>query len=193
MALFNNIRLRIAGYILQKGITSLKRNKKLVSLNTAGSVGLLFELSDHSVYYAIQDFFQKLQENKIKVKALGYCGTKNATSQFLPVLSFDFISGKDLNWLLIPKAKCVADFIETDFDICINIASEDIFPLKYIAGMSKAKLKAGAYNNVAADDNFKALSQIYDIMLKSEPIHNQISFLGIINDYLSILNSKGNV
>lgn len=193
MALFNNIRLRIAGYILQKGITSLKRNKKLVSLNTAGSVGLLFELSDHSVYYAIQDFFQNLQENKIKVKALGYSGTKNATSQFLPVLSFDFISGKDLNWLMIPKAKCVTDFIETDFDICINIASEDIFPLKYIAGMSKAKLKAGAYNNVAADDNFKALSQIYDIMLKSEPIHNQISFLGIINEYLSILNSKGNV
>jgi hypothetical protein len=145
MNLLQQIRTLAGNYFLNKGISALKRNKKLVNINSAGSVGIIFELTDESVYYSIQKYFQRLQEKKIKVKALGYASNKLVTNHFLPVLSFDFFNSKQLNWFQIPKAPCVKDFVESDFDICINIASEYVFPLKYVAGMSKARLKVGAY------------------------------------------------
>jgi hypothetical protein len=184
----------IAGnYFLNKGIVALKRNKKLVNINSAGSLGILFELTEESVYYSIQKYLQKFQEKKIKVKALGYASNKMVTNHFLPVLSFDFFNNKQMNYFYIPKAQCVQDFIDTDFDICINIASEKIFPLKYIAGMSKSRLKVGAYNNEMPVKQYKELSSIYDIMLLAGEHHEQISFLDNIHEYLTMLNPKENV
>ncbi len=184
------IRINAGNYFLHKGIASLKRDKKLVSINSAGSVGILFELTEEGIYYSIQKYFQKLQENKIKVKALGFASNKIISNHFLPVLSFDFFNPKQLNFFFLPKAPCVQDFVETDFDICINIASENVFPLKYIAGMSKARLKVGAYNKDMPAKKYDELAKIYDIMLLSEENHNQIDFLNNIHEYLTILNPK---
>jgi len=190
MNLIEQIRSNAGNYILNKGIASLKRNRKLVNINSAGSVGILFELTDESVYYSIQKYFQKLQEKKVKVKALGFASNKLVTNHFLPVLSFDFFNTRQVNWMHIPKAVCVQDFVDTDFDICLNIASENVFPLKYIAGMSQARLKVGAYNREMAENKYKSLSGIYDIMLLSDENHDQIAFLDNIHEYLTILNPK---
>jgi hypothetical protein len=193
MNLIHNIRIYAGNYFLRKGVASLKRNRKLVNINSAVSVGILFELTDESVYYSVQKYFQKLQEKKIKVKALGFASNKLITSHFLPVLSFDFFNSKQLNWFFIPKAPCVHDFVDMDLDICINIASENVFELKYIAGMSKARLKVGAYKKDMPAEKYKELSEIYDIMLLTEENHNQVVFLENIHEYLTILNPKENV
>jgi hypothetical protein len=193
MSFFEQIRTKAGNYILTKGISSLKRNKKLVNINSAASVGILFELTDESVYYAIQKYFQKLQEKKIRVKALGFSSNKLIANQFLPVLAFDFFNNKQVNWLRIPKAPCIQDFIASDFDICINIASEKVFPLEYIAGISGARLKVGAYTKEMPASEYKILAGIYDIMIMTDDNHNQITFLDHIHDYLTILNPKVNV
>lgn len=193
MNFLHKIRSRIGHYIMDKGIQSLTRSKKLVNINSAGSVGILFELTDDSVYYAIQKYFQKLQEKKIKVKALGYASNKLVTNKFLPVLSFDFFDDKQINWFYIPKAPCIQDFVETDFDICINISSEDVFPLKYIAAISRSRLKVGAYSKELPPDKYRDLSSIYDIMMLSDENLDQITFLDNIHEYLTILNPKENV
>jgi hypothetical protein len=192
MNFIQQIRFKVGYYLLNKGIASLSRNKKLVNIHSAGSVGILFELTDDSVYYAIQKYLQKLQEKKIKVKALGFASHKQVTNKFLPVLSFDFFDSKQLNWFYIPKASCVQDFTENDFDICINIASENVFPLKYIAGISKSRLKVGAYGKEMPGQKHKELASIYDIMLLADDNHDQIVFLDQIHEYLTILNPKEN-
>lgn len=193
MNLIQQIRTSAGNYFLKKGISNLNRSKKLVNINSAGSIGILFELTEESVYYAIQKYFQKFQEKKVKVKALGYASNKLVTNHFLPVLSFDFFDGKQMSWLNIPKSQCVQDFIDTDFDICINIAAESVFPLKYISGISKARLKVGAYNREMPSEQYKELSLIYDIMLLTEENHDEIKFLDNIHDYLNMLNPKENV
>ena len=192
MNLLHKIRITIGSYLLNKGVASLKRNKKFVNINSTGSIAILFELTEDPVYYSVQKYFQKFQEKKIRVKALGYASNKLATNQFLPVLSFDFFNSRQMNWFYIPKAQCVRDFIEADFDICINIASEKVFPLKYIAGMSKARLKVGAYSNEMPGKQYKELASIYDIMLLSQENHDQIKFLDNIHEYLNMLNPKEN-
>jgi len=193
MNFIQQIRYKIGYYFLNKGISSLDRNKRLVNINSAGSIGILFELNEESVYYSVQKYISKFQEKKIKVKALGYASNKNVTNQFLPVLSFDFFDQKQMNWFYIPKAVCVQDFVDSDFDICINIASGDIFPLRYIAGLSRARLKVGAYDKDIPAEKYSQLSSIYDIMLLSAENHDQIDFLNQIHEYLTILNPKENV
>jgi hypothetical protein len=193
MNLIQKIRTNAGNYFLHKGIDSLSRSKKLININSAGSIGILFELTEESVYYSIQKYLQKFQEKKIKVKALGYASNKQVTNHFLPVLSFDFFDHKQTNCIMVPKAPCVQDFIDADFDICINIASENVFPLKYIAGMSNARLKVGAYSDATPGKKYNQLAEIYDIMLLAEESHDQIAFLENIHEYLTILNPKENV
>lgn len=168
------------------------RRRKLVSVYSAGSVAILFELTDETVYQSVQKYFQGLQERKIKVKALGFANNKLVSNQFLPVLSVDFLNRKNLDWFGIPRAAMVRDFIDTEFDICINLAPESLFPLQYVAGMSKSKLKAGTYNQNNPEEPGNLMPAIYDILIKSEPPHNQVECLKNIHDYLMMLNPHEN-
>jgi hypothetical protein len=180
MNLIEKIRRYGSNYYLKKGLSSLTRNKKLIHIDSA-------------VYYSIQKYLQKLQEKKVKVKAIGYANSKMASDHFLPVLAFDFFNDKQTNWFRVPKAQSVQDFIQMDFDICINLASEDIFPLKYIAALSRSRLKVGAYHNEMVEAKYNELGIIYDIMMMVEDNHDQVEFLNQVQDYLTILNPKENV
>lgn len=193
MNLIDKIRNYGSNYFLRKGLSTLTRTKKLIHIDSAVSIAILFELTDESVYYSIQKYLQKLQEKKVRVKAIGYSSNKLASSHFLPVLAFDFLNDKQTNWFRVPKAQSVQDFIQMDFDICINLASENIFPLKYIAALSRSRLKVGAYHNEMVEAKFKELGIIYDIMMMVEDNHDQVEFLNQIQDYLTILNPKENV
>lgn len=188
MNLINKISRLAGNYYLQKKSASVRRDKRLVNLYDAGSVGILFELNDSSVYHGVHRYMQNLQDKKIKVKALGFSNSKIVASQFLPVLSFDIITRKQLNALKIPRAACVQDFVETEFDICINIASEEVFPLKYISAVSKARLKAGSYFKEIPGQSHHDPSRIYDILVLTDAEHDQIKFLDDIHQYLTILN-----
>ncbi len=64
MNFIQQIRIKTGNYFLNKGIASFKRKRKLVNINSAGSVGILFELTEDAVYYSIQKYFQKLQEKE---------------------------------------------------------------------------------------------------------------------------------
>lgn len=190
MKLIKAIRNKARVYFLHRKLSAVKRNRKLVSINKATSLGLLFELTDHETYFSLQKYTQKLQEKKVRVKALGFDSKKVVTSQFLPVLTFDFFKYNQVNWLGFPKAKVVQDFIDAEFDICINIASEKIFPLHYVAGLSRAKLKVGPFSQDLSGFSENDLIRIYDILLRTEVDHNQAYFLEIIHEYLTILNPK---
>lgn len=190
MKLYNTIKTKARTYFLHKKMESATRTRKLVNINSAGSVGILFELTDDATYFAVQKYLQKLQERKVKVKALGFASNKQVTNQFLPVLTFDFFKENQVNWMGFPRAKCAADFIDYEFDICINIASEKAFPLHYVAGLSKARLKVGPFSQDLSGLGENDLVRIYDILLRAEVDHDQISFLETIHEYLTILNPK---
>ena len=190
MKLIKAIRKRAGVYFLHKKLASVKRNRKLVSINHATSVGLLFELTDQATYFNIQKYTQKLQERKVRVKAIGYTSNKNATNQFLPVLTFDFFKDSQVSWLGIPKAKCVQDFMDAEFDICINVAPDNVFPLHFVAGLSKAKLKVGPFSQDISVLGENDLIKIYDILLRTDDHHDQAKFLETIHEYLTILNPK---
>jgi hypothetical protein len=160
------------------------RKKRLINLKKASSVGILFEVHDNETYQKVYDYIQQLHDTKIKVKVLGFVMEKHLALHFLPVLSFDYIYPKDLNWYGKPWSKHAQEFWSSDFDICINISSVNCYPLKYILCKSISSLKVGPYSE---EDK-----EYYDILVQPEVNHDQVKFLRQVHDYLTILHPKEN-
>ena len=55
----------------------------------------------------------------------------------------NIITPKDLNWLGFPGPGFAYDFIETGFDLLLNIALEQNLVLDYLTALSKAHFKIG--------------------------------------------------
>jgi len=192
MSFISRIKYCAGNYFLKRKITTIKRNRKMVNIDSAGSVGILFELTDENTYRHVHAYLHELQSKKVKTKALGYTDDKLLTKKFLPVLSFDLFTRKQLNWFNIPHASFISDFTDTEFDICINLASENVFPLKYIAAMSRARLRAGSYHNDESGLKKGDLTGIYDVLFKTGEMHDQVKLLDDIHEYLLILNPREN-
>jgi hypothetical protein len=182
--LFENIKNAARSYALKKNLSGHARRGQIINLTKASAVGILFEVPDDAAYQSVYQYIQKLQEMKIKVRALGYVKEKYLATHFLPVLSFDFIYQKDVNWYGRPTSKKSAEFWEMEFDICINIGSHSCFPLKYVAGRSNARLRVGPFTD--ADKAY------YDLMIQPEDPHDPVKFLQQVHEYLMILNPKEN-
>ena len=60
------------------------------------------------------------------------------------------------------------------------LSLSDIFPLQYIAALSKASLKVGRFAETHTD--------YYDLMIDMKPTTTSEEFLGQIQHYLTIIN-----
>ena len=114
------------------------------------------------------------------LKALGFVKNKNLVQRFLPKLSYDFFSKRDLTWFYKPIHAQVRDFIDKEFDLLIDLSMQDNFPLKYIAGLSNAMLRVGKYS----EEN----TQYYDLMIDTSSTMTSDEYLGQIRHYLTIIN-----
>ncbi len=179
--MFRKIRIKIGKYYLNKEQEHRRRNCKLVNLDDAKRIGILYTLDDVPDYERVSDFVTRLQGDHKEVKALGFVKNKTLVQRFLPKLSYDFFSGRDLTWFYKPIHSQVRDFIEKEFDLLIDLSIRDNFPLKYISGLSNALFRVGCFSN----EN----TRYYDLMIDLKPTMSSDDYLGQIQHYLTIINS----
>lgn len=175
-----NIREKAGRYILRREASRVLRNRKIINLDDATSIGILYYLPDENVYSKISDFVSQLQESGKKVKALGFVKSRRLTGQFLPKLSYDFLYPSGLNWHCKPVSDAAKDFMDTDFDILLDLSMKNMLPLLYIAGLSKAKFKAGSQS----DDRKPHL----DLMISLRQGDGLDELIAQVSYYLSIIN-----
>ena len=60
-------------------------------------------------------------------------------------LEYDFFTLKEINWHYKPTSSYVANYIEQNFDILINLCTKSVLPLLYVLALSKAKFKVGVH------------------------------------------------
>lgn len=65
------------------------------------------------------------------------------------------ITPKNTNWLGFPQKGIAEDFLNTEFDLLLNIALEQNLLLDYLTGLSKARFKVGWSPN---ENNFYDLN-----------------------------------
>jgi hypothetical protein len=181
--MFTRIRSLIGKHYFKKELQTTGRERKLINLRDAKKIGILYNLDDVPDYDMVSEFVSQLQHDRKEVKALGYVKNKNLVSRFLPKLSYDFFSTKDMNWFYRPAREKVIDFIQKDFDLLIDLDLKDSLPLKYISGLSMSLCRVGRYS----EDN----TSCYDLMLDVNPSTPVNEFIRQITHYLTIINNDG--
>jgi len=183
--MFKRIRTFIGKYIFNKELLKLSQNHKMINLEEAKRIGILYTLDDVPAYNLVSGFVSQLQHDHKEVKALGYVRDKSLISRFLPKLSYDYFSKKDINWFFIPIHSKVKDFISKEFDILIDLSLQDTFTLKYISGLSRAFCRVGKYSEENTD--------YYDLLFDVKATLSLNDYIKQITHYLTVINHDPNI
>ncbi len=151
--------------------------RKLTTLESAKSVGIIFDGSDPAACQSVLLFADKLAKKGKKVRVLAYSRKKLDLSDF----RIQFFSDKDLDFFLRPHTYTVSDFVNQPFDLLLNLTNGDLAPLHAVAARSKARFRVGPNTS---------RTYSYDLMLECEHSPDIEMFLNQVLFYLRKLKPQ---
>lgn len=179
----DNIRIRAGKRILRKEVAaSRSRKAKVCNIADANAIALLFKITKEEDYINVQKFskYLKSEFGTKKVFVLGYWDDPKKDPEFMQSkLDFDYFSKKDLNWFGIPSGGKIENFLQSSFDILIDLNNYYNVPLRYLIAKCNANLKVGRFSK----DN----EDFFDVMIGD----NKMGFEAYGNElvkYLGMLN-----
>ncbi len=131
------IKSKLANRILNSKLNLVVREKKVVNLDSAQTVGILWEIDQKEAFIKVKN---ELYLAGIKAGGLCYFPLKKAV---IPEEINGFSRKQTSWWLEIPKTQLVEDFIRQKFDILIDITGQKSFPMVYATALSEATFKVG--------------------------------------------------
>lgn len=180
MKIITKIREQAAITELRKEVRNMHRTPRVISLEKARNIGVLYYLPDERSYRIVSGFVKQLQDDGKNVKALAYVEDKRLTGQFLPKLSYDFLYPSGLKWNYRPNASMARDFIDTEFDILIDLNTGKYLPLTFLTALSKARFKAGLESEYNKNYLDMMISLKKDVSLE-DGIREMKHYLSLIN------------
>ncbi len=183
MELFRKIRLGNGRAILQRKVARLKREIRYSDFADVSSIGIVWDASNISEFPVLSRFHQKMQDAKIDVKIFGYFPGLVLPDQYTAIRYLICIRKDELTKLYLPDSREATLFINTPFDVLIDINLNNELPLSYVSGLSKARLKVGLFEK-------EATSQPFDIMIEMTPPIDIEGYLSQAIHYLKMIKSK---
>jgi hypothetical protein len=140
-----NWKERIGHFYLSR-VSAEMREPKSCNLRNAESVGIIYLERDHNFYSTIKDLAKHLKDELgvRNVSMLSYVNkeSKEAPGWLVKKLNSGYFCKSDLNWYGKPVNEVQA-FVDSEFDILIDLEISPILPLKYVLRSSNAKMKVG--------------------------------------------------
>ncbi len=131
------IKSKLANRILSSKVNLVVREKKVVNLDSAQTVGILWETGQQDAFIRVKN---ELYLAGIKTEGLCYFPLKKA---MIPEEINGFSRKQTSWWLEIPRTQLVEDFIHQKFDILIDLSGQKSFPIIYTTALSEASFKVG--------------------------------------------------
>ncbi len=135
------LKSKLANRILNSKLSLVVREKKVVNLDSAQTVGILWKTDQQDAFTKVKN---ELYLAGIKADGLCYFPLKKAV---IPEEINGFSRKQTSWWLEIPKTQVVDDFIHQRFDILIDLTGQKSFPMIYITALSEATFKVGYAGN----------------------------------------------
>lgn len=171
---------RMAGsYFLNKKLSRMRRSKKLINLHSAGTIGIVYSVTDEESFNTVKKLVKDLTSRQRQVMALGFVNRKSIPNYCVAAGSGYHFSLADLNWYGGPRNAYIAEFINTEFDILIDLNLERFYVEDYITSLSKAKFKVGREDT--------GLQNSLDMMIKMKAGSTLAEFIEQIVHYLVII------
>jgi hypothetical protein len=141
--MFSKFKLRVGHSKLRKQLKGFKRSKMVYNLVSARKVGVLLSITSEQTFNLATELVNFLSKRNLDVCLLAHFPGKEIPQQFLMRKNVNVFNAKEVNWYGKPLAPIVQEFIDIDFDILIDLSMQEIFPIRWIATLSKAKFKTG--------------------------------------------------
>jgi hypothetical protein len=178
MSFLQKIQLRLYNYFLSQKLKNSKVDRKAVSFDKAKRIGILFDATNPDNEVIVSAYKHNLQNSGKQVDMLAYVDDKLEHNTTL----FKYFNRKNLNWSLQPTSSIVEQFIETPFDILLNLHIDTVPPLEYVSALSKAHLRVGQFR----DDK----EYCYDLMIDIPEEDNLGNFISQLDALLKAINKQ---
>ncbi len=179
--IIENIKRSAANYVLRKKLGKMNRDKKMVNLHNARTIGIIYNVNSQTTFQIVKTLVKDLTSRQRQVMAIGFVNRKSIPNYCIAANSGYHFNLRDLNWYGAPKNDYVHEFINKEFDILIDLSLDDLFIFKYIAGLSRSKFKVGRHNDAHLD--------CFDLLIKMEPNVSLEALIEQIIHYLVVLKS----
>jgi len=120
-------------------LASQKRTRQVHTLESARSIGLLFDAGSEKARKESLEFVYQLEKQGKKVTVLGYFDSKQGTEN----PSFDAFTTKETTWTGRPKSEKAQAFAREKFDLLLTLNPDEQTPLEWLAATSQAAFKVG--------------------------------------------------
>jgi len=171
----------IRHWFLGRALKNLNRKKKTFGYKNAVNFGILYDASTEDNFRQITALVKELQNDKKKVKTLGYVNLKHLPEYCFPQLSFEFCTPKSFAWNQKPMEKNVKDFIGAHYDVLIDFTPSEFFYVKFLNALSDASFKVGRFH--------ERYIELYDLMIQIEDITSHEEAIKQTIHYLKMLNN----
>lgn len=146
MNVIERSKIFVGNRAIRSGTKSLKRNISSCNIQEAKSLGILFNATHMVSFEIVKGLVKNLSKENKNIMVLGFVNSKQLIDHYLYRKGFEFFTKKQLNWFHKPEGENIDAFINTPFDILLNLSLEETYPTKYIMALSKAKFKVGKYS-----------------------------------------------
>lgn len=177
---------KIKKYYQRKAIGKVvqrsNRPVKGISFNSAKYIGILYPIEEEKSYVVLSAYVDKLMAAGKTLRIVGYHDNKYVPFFCIPKLKYDFFCQKEQNWVGIPNAPFVEEFVNEPFDMLVDLSLKPMFPLTYILAKSAARFKVGS--RCAEKEPY------LDMMIELNESHTVNDLMSFINDYTNKLNGE---
>jgi hypothetical protein len=185
MEALKKIRLNRGMSILRKKVSRIKRTRFRANFSKVKTIGIVWDASKTEEFPVLSMFHQKMHERKIEVKILGYFQGKDLPDMYTAIRYLTCLKDQDINFFYIPVSPEATEFINTRFNILIDINFRKLFPIHYISSLSVAGLKVGVVEN-------EPENQPYDLMIDLQKNSDVNTYLTQVIHYLEMINTETN-
>lgn len=151
--------------------------RQRVNLDTAATVGILFEATELGERNTTLQFAEALEKKGKKVKLLGYFDNRMEGESF----TFPFYNQKDLDWTRCPQGETVKQFLDQKFDLLFVLRSQVDIHMEYIAALAYAYLKVGPCTEH---------TYCFDLMIDANPKQPLSHFISQVEQLLKQTNVR---
>jgi hypothetical protein len=179
--MLKKLRLNIGHSKLRKQLKSLNRDKRVHNFDSARKIGiLLFLVSDNDFEQTIK-LMGFLTEKNLEVSLIAFYPGKDIPHKYLMRKNVHVFYKKEINWYGKPLMAYTNEFINKEFDILIDLSLVEVFPLKWIASLSKAKFKVGSLSYYGNPN---------DLIINIKTENNLEYFISQLKHYLYLINNR---
>lgn len=173
----------MGSYFLRKEMRIRTREVQSMGLDSARSIGIIFNAKDERTFKLIREFSDQLRGGGLRqVKSLGFVPKAEVASFLQSSQDFDFFTREDFNWYYKPQGRKVVGFMSETFDILIDLRLNKFISLLFIMGLSRAHFKVGRFG--------KGYEEFYDLMIDVDGNEDLSYFIQQIQVYLKMLEGN---